>query len=189
MSKNAKKRKTQKPVNSSLDTRLAYTPGIPVVTMSMPEIVAVLDIATGGLASATNLTAGLLTNFATRFVTFDEYRILKFKFELLPTCPAGGMFVAYVDPLNSSVPTSTTAQTNTALSGNLNSASIRKPYTLIYMPRDTAMQAYQQISTTTFSYGYLKVFTDVNNFANQNTTFAKAIQVRAIITVQFRGFS
>jgi hypothetical protein len=191
---NRKRKNQQNTLNAALANSLvnggaAFTPGVPSITMTLPELVGTFDIASSTCAGVVGLTAGLLTNFATRFVGFDEYRILRFVFQITPTCPSGGTAAAYVDPAGSGVPTATTAQTNVATFFNLNSAACSKPYILRYEPRDPALNIFQPITTTTFNYGYFKIYTDAANFANQNVTATRAFQVRAIITIQFRGLA
>lgn len=170
-------------------TNLATTPGNPNLTLVLPEVIGISAVVgTGTLATSTNLNAGLLTNFATRFQAFDEYRILKLKFYVYSLSTSQGYASVYVDPLSNAAPTSTTMQTNVAKWVPLNQGSAPKPYVFTYNVSDSALLAYQPIATTTFNVGFLKAYADTTNTGN-NLATGNLLLIRADVTVEFRGLS
>jgi hypothetical protein len=197
MSSNNRSRAKQRPkrkVNLSGSnylsrSNLTTTPGNPNMVLVLPELVGISTAsASTTFAGNTTLNAGLLTNFATRFTLFDEYRILKFKFYMYPTSTGNGYASVYVDPLNSANPTSTTAQTNVSRMVPLSAQSAKGAITFVYNVSDFALLSYQPISTTTFAYGYFKVYTDAANYGNTLASGALII-TRCDVTVEFRGLS
>lgn len=190
------KRKTRKGSNQLLANssrlgrpNLTTTPGNPNLVLVLPELIGMFaSTGTAIIASNTNLTAGLLTNFGTRFAAFDEYRILKFKFFVYPLSAGQGYASVYVDPLSNAVPTATTIQTNVSKFIPLTEASAQRPYVFVYNVSDYSLLGYQPISTTTFNYGFLKVYTDVLTMGNSVNT-GNQLMIRAEVTLELRGLA
>ena len=165
-----------------------FTPSAPSLTMRIPELIGKYTATSGAVSGNTQLTAALITNFATRFAAFDEYRILCFDFEIMPVSANTGTAMVWVEPLSNSAPTTATAQSNIGSFVNFHAACTKTPYKLRYAPTDSTLIGFQPISTTTFGYGYLKVFTNAADFASLAGNL-DIIVVRAMITIQFRGLA
>jgi hypothetical protein len=156
--------------------------------MKIPEVIGIFAATSSLINSTTSLTAGLITNFASRFAAFDEYRILKFVITIRPvTANVNGVLVAWVEPLSSGTPTATNAQTNVTNYLMLNN-SHGKAIRFSYQPADPGFQVFQPISTTSFVYGYLKQYTSTADFGS-NLASATGTHVTAEIVIQFRGLA
>lgn len=183
-------RRQQKVSNQSLLTASSpYSPGTPASSMKIQGVIGkYTTIVTSGLiARTTAIEAGLISNFSTRFQAFDEYRIIKAVFEAYP-CSSNnpGQINMWVEPLNSSTPTSASASTNNVVS--FSAGGNNKVTKLIYKPLDFAYLDWTPVATSTGAVGYFNVYSDNANFAS-SIVATDYLVVRVWLTLQFRGFA
>ncbi len=144
-------------------------------------------VTTGVISISDAITpANFIHDFSSRFAGFEEYRIVKAVFTLLPygsTIP--GIIKLWFDSDFSSAPTSAEAYNAEGLQMQLCSVT---PKSLTYKPLDPALQAWSLVSSGTFNIGYVKVYTD-------NATYGAPIVATQVVmltgefTIQFRGYS
>jgi len=182
-------------VTTSISTVGPFTPGVPDLIMTIPEVLPIASVAaTATYAVSSPIQAGMMNSFATRFVAFDEYRIIscKFKFYPLGTNPGNSTGTGYADcwvePLSTAAPTSATASQNVTVTVPLAQTGQPRPYVFHYKPKDFTLLEFQPIATTTYVIGNLKVYTDMANYGNTITT-GNLLFIRAEFVVQFRGLA
>lgn len=143
-------------------------------------------VTTGVIATLVSLTsANLLPNLATRFVGYDQFRIVKVKATIRMFSSSNpGLVIAYFDDTNAA-PTGNASAF--ASSRRMNASDVVKPIVLTYIPRDPAQQFWSTVSGGSATIGYFKTYTDAANYGS-STVATPYYLVEYESTVQFRGF-
>lgn len=174
---------SRRSVNSFVPKNVPASPGDPALTIVVECNIGLFAVAGATYASVTTLNAGIINNFAARFVAFDEYRIVGMDFDARMAILGPGILMLWVEPTDNSAPTLTTASQNIACAINMNDATkVTRCHTRV---TDFNQLAYSPIATTTYTIGYLKLFSNSANFGSTNAS----VNVHAFVTVQFRGFA
>lgn len=144
-------------------------------------------ITTGVISAAQTINAANITNFSTRFATWQEYRIVKVYVEW--TCLAQtttGVFVGWVDEAGSSAPS---GNSSLAAGGRVEAPlgdvfnKHRKEWTV----HDIGDLEYTAVGSTS-TIGYIKTYTS-NALYGAPTVATTAILMRPKYVIQFRGFA
>ncbi len=146
-------------------------------------------VGTGVISQMNAIQAGLITNFATRFAMFDEYRIESFLLRV--DCSSStnpGVINVWIESNASatSLPTATDAKDNKTLT--FSAGDNARTHVLSFNPRNQNTQAWTPITTTTLSCGEFKIYTDNANYAS-TTVATDYCVVTGTMTVAFRGFA
>jgi len=168
-----------------------FSPGQPGVVFPLEVFIGKLTttVTTGVIASSTVIAASLVSNFASRFVAFDEYRIRKFE-AIYQLCSSTnpGILNTWCEPLtsNTGAPVANDAKNNRTVtfSASATDKTIRLPYN----PRDDNVTIWNAISTTTTSCGNLKVYTNNADFGS-SIVATDYVVVTGIIWIEFRGWA
>lgn len=174
-------------VSRVYESTMPFSNGVPMTRVKVPAGVLkyTTTVTTGVIASSTPIQAAQVPSFGSRFVAFDEYRIVKARFTFYPCSSSNpGTLNTWVEPKSGTTPTSSAAQNNKVLAFPIGGNS--RTYTLTYRPTDFDLEGWQDLATTTFVYGYLNVYTNNADFAS-NTVATDAVTVRAEYDIEFRG--
>lgn len=143
-------------------------------------------VTTGAIANIVTLSAANISNFASRFVTFEQFRIVKVRARVRNfSVQNPGILNMWYDSQQSSTPTATLA-TN-AISKKFNASSVEKEHTLVYTPHDPAEQAWSLVSAASGPIGYFKLYTDNSTYGSSIVATPYCL-VEFDFTIQFRNF-
>lgn len=145
-------------------------------------------VTTGVVAGSQAISVGNITNFASRFSMWQEYRIVKVELEwtcLSPT--ATGLFIGWVDEKSSTVPTGT-ASLAAGSRVEFPLADTLRKHVLSWTPNSIEDLQYAQVGGGTITLGYAKTYTS-NSLYGSPTTAIQVLLLRPRYTVQFRGLA
>jgi hypothetical protein len=144
-------------------------------------------VTTGVIASIQGINSSSINNFATRFVAFEEYRIVKAHLKVRcfsSTNPGVGNF--WIDDTGSiAAPTAIEAQQRQGVERFSFSDVNPNVFQLTYTPRSPTEQIWNPIATPQ-SIATWKIYTDNANFGS-SIVVTPYILVQGYFTVQFRG--
>ncbi len=143
-------------------------------------------VTTGTIQQVVTISVSAITNFAARFVGFEEYRIIKATLRMncfSSTNP--GRIVAYVDPDDNSNPTLPLSLAHRNITFGASDVMSRK--ILEYVPHDPSKQQFQTVATGTTAIGYFKIYTN-NSSLGASTVATDYLGYDMEYVVQFRGF-
>lgn len=161
--------------------------GQPVTVLKIPcsPILLSTIVTTGVIAQLTTLYAGLVPNFAARFLAFEQFRIVKAKAKISNFSVTNPGFInQWFDSDNSGTPT--TSQAENSLARRF-AASRPGPHVLDYVPHDPAEQGWSLVSAASGIIGYHKVYTDNANYGSSIVATPYSL-LDLELTIQFRGF-
>jgi hypothetical protein len=175
---------------NSMDDALKLRPeykGQPYATLSMNGNPTQLTttVATGVIAINLAISSGLIPNFATRFVGFQEFRIVECKVTARNfNVTSQGIANMWYSEDDAAAPNA-----NKALDERVkyyNFSGTDRDHSLSYIPHDPAQQTWTLVSSGAPVIGYFKLYSD-------NTTFGSSTSVNTVgivtvkVKVQFRG--
>jgi hypothetical protein len=162
-------------------------PGQPTTTLVIQATPQVLSttVTTGVIANQTTLGAAIIPNFATRFLAFEQFRIVKVKAKVenfAVTNP--GLGNSWFDSDAAFTPNA--SRTENALAKRF---PFSKPsgHELSYVPHDPSEQGWSLVSNATGNIGNHYLYTDNANYGSSIVATAYAL-LQFELTVQFRGF-
>lgn len=169
--------------------RPSYTgqPMMSTVVMADP-IVLSTTVTSGLIASTTTLTNALISNFATRFATWDEYRIIKVraKVSCFSTTYPGQLNHWFDIPATAgAAPAIADARKNRAV--RFPASDVSKNHELDFVPHDPTLQMWEPLSTG-LTIGVYKLYTDNANYGS-SVVATQYVCVDLDLTIQFRGFA
>jgi hypothetical protein len=142
---------------------------------------------TTGLSATLSPKLSDTPNSANFCAVYDEYRILKIKFYVVPIgVGVAGATKVYVDENDSTVPNSASAGARVgALLPNSN-ANPKALHTFTWNAKDYTDLAYTSTGSPSFSPCFIKFFTNSTEYGTPNSA-GDAWSVMYEMTVQFRG--
>jgi hypothetical protein len=163
--------------------------GIPLVTV----------VTTGLLQYVYSIQSQAVTNFATKWNGFDEYRIIKAVVKLTPITSSTGAFLAYFDENDATVPTLALAQahcktmfpiSNAAMAAFMGGRSRRDSdgsYRFVWRPSDVADLSWLPIASSAVVATF-KVYTDAATLGAP-VVATTILVLTTQLTVEFRGLA
>jgi hypothetical protein len=144
-------------------------------------------VTTGLIADSQIVGTNLLNNFATRFQSWNECRVVKCEAELMmfDSTNPGVISFWYEDAGDTSVPVNTDAFNAKAL--RFSAADVTKTHRLRYTPHDPLEQQWSQVSAGSVAAGTWKLYTDNGNYGS-SVAVKLYLSIVFKLTVQFRGF-
>lgn len=171
----------------ALNLKVEY-PGQPVLSTIIDSVPSTLSttVTTGVISFVDQLGSGLIANFGTRFVSWNECRVVKVVAEVMnfSSTNPGVISMWFEDSANTGSPNLTQAEQAKALRFSASDQS--KTHRLTYVPHDTLEQQWAQVSAGSQTIGNFKLYTDASYGSNVVAT--PYLTVLFKVTVQFRGF-
>lgn len=163
-------------------------PGQPIGTFRIASDFQKLTttVTSGLIQTVITISVAGITNFAARFVGFEEYRIVRSVLRMncfSSTNP--GRIVSYVDPDDNSAPTLALSQAHRNMI--FSAADVSRTHNLTYVPQDPAKQTWQTVASGTAATGYFKIYT-TNATLGSSIVATDYIGCDMMHTIQFRGF-
>lgn len=147
---------------------------------------ATTTVTTGLMQVNLAISVADLTNFAARFIAFEEYRIVKSVFRIncfSSTNP--GLVVAYIDDDDNTAPTLNNATAHKNIT--FNASDTGRIHELVYTPHSPTDQAWQTVATGTTAIGYFKVYS--SSALGASIVATDYIGYVMEHTLQFRGLT
>lgn len=174
----------------TLNDGLSYK-GQPTYKVWLPGNATLFTTSAAGLGQLAygigNFSAGNIQGWASRFENcFDEYRILKCRFDVIPLSANGnGVSNFWFDEKNSSAPTSneTTERIVRRVPNTSNDA--RSQFSMLWVAKDLLDLQYTQISVDVIS-AYFKVYTN-NALWGTPAVAASYFTIQPVFFVEMRG--
>ncbi len=146
-------------------------------------------VSSGVVANSYAIEAARMDNFSTRFQGFDEYRIESVLIRI-NCCSSAvtGLMNIWVEPniAASATPTAGDAKANKTLT--FANGANQKTHTIVYNPKNSVTQDWNDINQPNEPIGYLKAFTNNSDFGSPVTAIDVAV-VTGVFRVWFRGFA
>ncbi len=190
--RNSNRRKRDKIKRNKADPALVLRPAFKGQPTWSQKIIAdyhkLATTVTTGLIS-TNITISVadITNFAARFIAFEEYRIVKAVLRMnLFSSTNPGRIVAYIDDDDSTAPNLANAHAHRNITFAASDVGGEK--TLTYVPHSPDNQNWQTVATGTTAIGFFKIYT---NNANLGASIVATDYIGYMmdLTIQFRGLT
>ncbi len=191
MNSNKNKRNRSRRQRGNPLVKLAMQPaykGQPVIRLQIPSLnyIYTTTASTGVIAQVIQISAAIIVNWSTRFLTWDEYFVVGAEVEFRPVDNLPGIAMVWWDENNSSAPTITDCQERVCSRLPLNNANPKSVTTFKWVPKSTQdLQSYPTTNTAPV-FAYLKLFTDNTNFGAP-TTATKAMFAQVKLDVVFKG--
>jgi hypothetical protein len=142
-------------------------------------------VTSGQIAQNVSLSSAMIYNFATRFQTFTEFRIVKVKATMKNFSSLNpGIGSIWFSEDDSTSPGS--AKAISAFTKQFNYADQVKGMSESYVPHDPAQQTWTLVSSGAPVIGYFKHFTNATDFGSSAVATAYGC-ILFDVTVQFRG--
>jgi len=183
-----KKNQRSRRTDPALLLRKEY-PGQPVLATSLQGLpVSILTTTSTGLVSiVVGLSPTNISNFAARFLTWQEYRIVKVQVEvnLFSTTQPGLLNTWFESAAAPGAPI--LSQTQNALAKRFSASDVTHKHRFDYVPHDTAEQSWQATNSGVNPVGYYKLYTDNANYGAPIVASQLGI-IEVKYFIQFRGF-
>jgi hypothetical protein len=166
----------------------AAVPGEVAATLKIETWVGMYQttVTTGVVAQSLAVQGGAVDNFASRFASFDEYRIRKVRYVATPVSSSNnGILNMWFETQSSATPTSSNAKDNYTKIIPL--SDVNRTHSMNFNPRDPVSQGWLPITSVSTPCGYCKIYTDNTNF-NSPITVLNVIIITATYWIEFRGF-
>lgn len=186
MGKN-KAQKSKKRMNLISASGGRSTAGQPLFIAKVPVYTTTFATSGAGLLQGVaGATAGSATNWATRFDSFQEYRIIRVDFYVCCLQMTSGITLFYLDEKSATAPTTNGAKEIAWQSAPNNSGNDKSQFVITWKAKDLLDLNWTAFGTNVTPV-YLKAYTDAGNFATP-AAITDLWQIRPVCTVQFRGF-
>lgn len=161
----------------------------PIVTLKLAgQAVKITSTATPTIASSLSLGAALINNFAARWgVVFREYLILKITCHIRACGGNQGQTVAYMDELNASAPTATTAGQNTHVLVANAIGYETSTATLTWRLAEINDAGFALATSTAPVPVILKLYSDTTTYG-LSATNTDMFVIDFVLTIAFRGY-
>lgn len=170
-----------------MDLKPAF-PGQPVwsTIVELDPTILTTTVTTGVVASSIALITSGISNFATRFAAFDEYRVVKIRFQFSCLAPtATGIMTHWVEEKVATAPSAAIALAATKVQYPM--SDVFGKHELIWTPHDVGDLDYTQVGTVK-NLCYLDSYTSVAAYGAPAVA-TSVVLVQAFLTIQFRGYA
>jgi hypothetical protein len=145
-------------------------------------------VTTGLIANTTTLSNALISNFATRFALWDEYRVIKVEaiVRLFSTTNPGQLNMWYDIPSTAgAAPALADSRKNRAL--RFSASAVMQTRRLVFTPTDPTLQLWNPNSLG-LTIGVFKLFTNNADYG-ASIVATQYCDVTFKMTIQFRGYA
>jgi hypothetical protein len=143
-------------------------------------------VTTGVIAAVQTMDSSQVTNWATRFEVFDEYRVVRVEVEILTFSTVNpGVINCWFDEDSSAAPTATGAQERATKRFAASSAS--QTHKMVWIPRDINDMIFNPIASGSGEVNF-NLYTNNTNFGS-SIVATPYVTVSAYLLVQFRGLA
>jgi hypothetical protein len=185
----SRQRKGKNHQDPGLILRPSYT-GQPTFACKVDAdpIVLSTTVTTGLIANTTTLTNALISNFATRFALWDEYRVIKVEaiVRLFSTSNPGQLNMWFDIPTTAgAAPALADSRKNRAQ--RFSASAVMQTRRLAFTPTDPTLQLWEPLATG-LTIGVFKLFTNNADYG-ASTVATQYCEVTFRMTLQFRGYA